>query len=116
MGRAGGGAPARRDRPGRLGPHPRACARAGFTPRIAYLSSDPLSIRAIIAAGLAVTLTPRLLATHLHGVHISSVHEQPAQRDVYALLPETGARTTDEQLVAALANAAAISSPLSSDK
>jgi DNA-binding transcriptional LysR family regulator len=84
----------------------RACARAGFTPRIAYLSSDPLSIRAIIAAGLAVALTPRLLATHLHGVHITTVQDQPAQRDVYAMLPDTGARTTDEQLIAALADAA----------
>ena len=84
----------------------RACARAGFTPRIAYISSDPLSIRAIIAAGLAVSLTPRLLATHLHGVHTTTVHGQPAQRDVYALLPDTGARTIDEQLVAALADAA----------
>jgi DNA-binding transcriptional LysR family regulator len=84
----------------------RACARAGFTPRIAYLSSDPLSIRAIIAAGLAVTLTPRLLATHLHGVHIKSVQDEPARRDVYALLPDAGARTTDEQLIAALADAA----------
>lgn len=93
--------------PSRDGLIARACARAGFTPRIAYLSSDPLSIRAIIAAGLAVTLTPRLLATHLHGVHITTVHDQPAQRDVYALLPDTGARTTHEQLIAALADAAA---------
>jgi len=93
--------------PSRDGLIARACARAGFTPRIAYLSSDPLSIRAIIATGLAVSLTPRLLATHLHGVHITSVHDQPAQRDVYALLPDTGARTTDEQLIAALADAAA---------
>jgi DNA-binding transcriptional LysR family regulator len=90
----------------------RACARAGFTPRIAYLSSDPLSIRAIIAAGLAVALTPRLLADHLHGIHITTgihiatLRDQPAQRDVYALLPETGARTTDEQLIAALQHAA----------
>lgn len=93
--------------PSRDGLIARACARAGFTPRIAYLSSDPLSIRAIIIAGLAVTLTPRLLATHLHGVHITTVHDQPAQRDVYALLPDAGARPTDEQLVTALANAAA---------
>jgi DNA-binding transcriptional LysR family regulator len=85
----------------------RACARAGFTPRIAYLSSDPLSIRAIIAAGLAVALTPRLLATHLHGVHITTVQDEPAQRDVYAMLPDTGARRTDEQLIGALADAAA---------
>jgi DNA-binding transcriptional LysR family regulator len=91
--------------PSRDGLIARACARAGFSPRIAYLSSDPLSIRAIIAAGLAVSLTPRLLAPHLHGVHITTVHDQPAQRDVYALLPDTGARTIDEQLIAALADA-----------
>ena len=93
--------------PSRDGLIARACARAGFTPRIAYLSSDPLSIRAIIAAGLAVSITPRLLATHLHGVHIATVRDQPAQRDVYTLLPDTGARTTDEQFIAALADAAA---------
>ena len=92
--------------PSREGLIARACARAGFSPRIAYLSSDPLSIRAIIAAGLAVALTPRLLAAHLQGVHIATVHDQPAQRDVYALLPDTGARTTDEQLIAALTDAA----------
>jgi DNA-binding transcriptional LysR family regulator len=91
--------------PSRDGLIARACTQAGFSPRIAYLSSDPLSIRAIIAAGLAVTLTPRLLAPHLHGVHITAVQDQPALRDVYALLPDTGARTTDEQLVAALADA-----------
>lgn len=93
--------------PSRDGLIARACARAGFTPRIAYLSSDPLSIRAIIAAGLAVTITPRLLAPHLHGVHLAAVQDEPARRDVYALLPDTGARTTDEQLIAALADAAA---------
>ena len=92
--------------PSRDGLIARACDRAGFTPRIAYLSSDPLSIRAIIAAGLAVTITPRLLATHLHDVHIATVRDQPARRDVYALLPDPGARATDEQFVAALADAA----------
>jgi DNA-binding transcriptional LysR family regulator len=92
--------------PSRDGLITRACARAGFTPRIAYLSSDPLSIRAIIAAGLAVTITPRLLAGHLQGVHIATVRGEPAQRDVYALLPDTGARAIDEQLIAALAEEA----------
>jgi DNA-binding transcriptional LysR family regulator len=93
--------------PSRDGLIARACVQAGFTPRIAYLSSDPLSIRAIVAAGLAVTLTPRLLATHLRGVHIATVRGEPAQRDVYALLPDSGARAIDERLVAVLANSAA---------
>ena len=93
--------------PSRDGLIARACIRAGFTPRIAYLSSDPLSIRAIIAAGLAVTLTPRLLAAQLHGIHIATVRDQPARRDVYALLPDTGVRATDEEVIAALRTAAA---------
>jgi DNA-binding transcriptional LysR family regulator len=89
----------------------RACARAGFTPQIAYLSSDPLSIRAIIAAGLAVSLTPRLLADQLHGVHIADVEGEPARRDVYALLPDSGARPIDERLIEALSPRRAARAP-----
>src|SRR6478735_549234 len=46
----------------------RACAAAGFEPRIDYVTRDPLAIAGIIRAGLAVSLTPRLLAGRLEGV------------------------------------------------
>ena len=36
------------------------CREAGFEPRIAYESDDPLATRGIVAAGLAVTLVPGL--------------------------------------------------------
>ena len=88
--------------PSRDGLVARACGRAGFTPRIAYLSSDPLSIRAIVAAGLAVTLTPRLLAGQLPGVRIADVRGEPARRALYALVPDSGVRPLDERLLTRL--------------
>ena len=33
------------------------------------------------------------------------MYDEPARRDVYALLPDTGARRTDEELIAALSRA-----------
>ena len=67
----------------------RACIAAGFEPRLAYLTDDPLAIRAIVAAGLAVTLTPRLLAPHLHGLSTPSLFGTPVRRTIYAVLPAT---------------------------
>ena len=46
----------------------RACVNAGFEPRIAYVSRDPLAIGELVARGLAVTLAPSLLAGRLPGV------------------------------------------------
>src|SRR5438552_1589107 len=46
----------------------RACIAAGFEPPVPYLTDDPLSIRGIVSAGLAVSLTPQLLAGQLRGV------------------------------------------------
>src|SRR5919198_5949986 len=40
----------------------RACVAAGFEPRIDYVTRDPLAMRGLISAGLAVTIMPRLLA------------------------------------------------------
>jgi DNA-binding transcriptional LysR family regulator len=65
----------------------RACVAAGFEPHIAYLTADPLAIRALVAADLAVTLTPRLLAGHLHDIAVVSVAGEPARRAIYAVTP-----------------------------
>ena len=83
----------------------RTCRAAGFEPRIAFLASDPLAIRALIASGLAVTLTSRLLAGQLHGVHIAAVLGEPARRAIYALLPDTGVRSIDSALLRELETA-----------
>ena len=66
----------------------RACVAAGFEPRVAYLTSDPLAIRALADAGLAVTLTPRLLAAQLHGISTPAVTAGP-RRAIYAVVPQT---------------------------
>ena len=85
--------------PSRDGLVARACRAAGFEPRIAFLAADPLAIRALVASGLAVTLTSQLLAGQLHGVHVAAVRGEPARRALYALLPETGAREIDRAMV-----------------
>jgi DNA-binding transcriptional LysR family regulator len=84
----------------------RTCRAAGFEPRIAFLASDPLAIRAIVAEGLAVTLTSRLLGGELHGVRIAEVTGAPARRVLYALLPDAGARPVDRAMVEELVRAA----------
>jgi len=87
----------------------RACRAAGFEPRIAFLASDPLAIRAVVAAGLAVTLTSRLLAGELQGVHTVPLQGEPARRALYALLPDAGARPIDQAMLRELQAAAAAS-------
>jgi DNA-binding transcriptional LysR family regulator len=87
----------------------RTCQAAGFQPHIAFLTRDPLAIRALVSSGLAVTLTSTLLAGQLHGVHIAAVRGEPARRALYALLPDTGARPIDQAMVRELEMAVAIS-------
>jgi DNA-binding transcriptional LysR family regulator len=77
----------------------RACRAAGFEPRIGVLAADPLAIRAVVGAGLAVTLTPRLLASRLDGVHTAELRGDPPMRTVYALLPPTGTRPVDDEFL-----------------
>src|SRR4051794_35002711 len=76
--------------PSREGLIVRACEQAGFTPAIRYVSRDPLANRGLVAAGLAVTITPSELAAELTGVAVERVRDAPS-RSVYALLPVSGA-------------------------
>ena len=91
--------------PSRDGIVANACRSAGFEPRIAMLASDPLAIRAVVEAGLAVTLTPRMLAAQLHGVRIAAVDGPSPRRAVYALLPDSGARALERWLLEELERA-----------
>ena len=70
----------------------RACVAAGFEPRIDYVTRDPLAIAGIIRAGLAVSLTPRLLAGRLEGVRTIALTGDAPSRRVYALTPAVGGR------------------------
>ena len=79
-----------------------ACVAAGFEPDIAFVARDVLAIRALVAAELAVTLTPRLIAGHLHGVHVLSCATRPPRRVLYALTPRTGTRAAARDFLDAL--------------
>jgi DNA-binding transcriptional LysR family regulator len=79
-----------------------ACVAAGFEPDIAFVARDVLAIRALVAAGLGVTLTPRLIAGHLHGVPVLELRDEPPRRAVYALTPRTGTRAAARDFLDAL--------------
>ena len=83
----------------------RACVRAGFEPRIAFVTRDVLAARGLVASGLAVTLMPELLAAGLPDVAMVPLDGPQPSRSLYALLPEAGARP------AALAFLEALQSP-----
>jgi DNA-binding transcriptional LysR family regulator len=85
----------------------RACVAAGFEPRIAYLTRDPLAIRGLVAAGLAVTLAPRLLAGQLPGIRTPRLSGDVAYRRLYALTPDSGTRPAALAFVGAVAEAVA---------
>ncbi|MDA0185547.1 LysR family transcriptional regulator [Solirubrobacter phytolaccae] len=68
----------------------RACAAAGFEMQLSMVSRDPLANRGVIAAGLAVTLVPRLGADGFHGLELRPIEGEGPRRDVYALLPRGG--------------------------
>ena len=82
--------------PSRDGLIVRACRAAGFEPSLNIITGDPLAIRAVVRAGLAVTMTSRLLAGQLQGVRILTVAGDSPRRDLYALLPDAGARATEQ--------------------
>src|SRR5919107_829000 len=93
--------------PSRDGIVVRACRAAGFEPRLVILTRDTLAVRAIAAAGLAVTLTPMLVArVGLPGIATPALSGDPPRRRLYAVLPPTGAHPHAAGLIAALAAAA----------
>jgi DNA-binding transcriptional LysR family regulator len=67
-----------------------ACRAAGFEPEVRFLTSDVLASRALVAAGLAVALSPSLVAGGFEGVHAIAVRDDPPRRAIYALTPRTG--------------------------
>jgi DNA-binding transcriptional LysR family regulator len=67
-----------------------ACRAAGFEPDLRFLTSDVLASRALVAAGLAVALSPDLVAGGFEGVRAIAVRDDPPRRAVYALTPRTG--------------------------
>jgi DNA-binding transcriptional LysR family regulator len=88
--------------PSREGIIAHACEAAGFTPAIRYVSRDPLANRGLVAAGLAVTISPAELAAEFTGIAVEPLRDGP-KRAVYALLPAGGASALARAFAAALA-------------
>jgi DNA-binding transcriptional LysR family regulator len=83
----------------------RACVIAGFEPRIPYLARDPLTTRALVADGLAVSLMPELLAGRVPDIVFVSLSEPAPKRSLYALTPQAGTRPVALAFRAALHDA-----------
>ena len=86
------------------------CRAAGFEPRIAFESDDPLATRGIVAAGLAVSLVPSLTKDDTardRSVRVLPLRDPPRRRVVAATM--AGGRTTQatREMVEALARAGA---------
>jgi DNA-binding transcriptional LysR family regulator len=89
----------------------RACVSAGFEPRIAYLTADPLAIQGLVAADLAVTLVSRMLAGLLTGISTARIAGEPVVRAIYAVVPPTAPHPLAAPFLDALrAEAAALES------
>jgi DNA-binding transcriptional LysR family regulator len=69
----------------------RGCLAAGFEPRIAYITDDPLAINGLVAADLTVTLTSRMLAERLRGISIPPLRGDHVSRAIYGVAPPTTA-------------------------
>ena len=67
-----------------------ACAAAGFSPHVVARSEDYTTAQHFVAAGLGVSLIPRLgLSTHLPGLAIRKVHNPVPVRTLYAAVRES---------------------------
>jgi DNA-binding transcriptional LysR family regulator len=71
----------------------RACVAEGFEPLLAFQTADPLASRALVAAGLGVTLMPALSAREeTPGIRALPVHGGAPRRTVFAVAPAAGRR------------------------
>lgn len=85
------------------------CRAAGFEPRVIILTRDALAACAIAATGLAVSLTPQLLArVELPGIAMPPLKKDPPRRTLYALTPAAGAHPLSGALLDALIAAARV--------
>lgn len=62
-----------------------ACAQAGFEPHVAFETDEILSVQALVANGMGVTLMPQLALTAVHpGVAVRPVGREAPVRHIYA--------------------------------
>lgn len=85
-----------------------ATGQAGFEPRIAFQTDDYQATQAFVAAGVGVTMLPRLCLTPAHpGVVVRSLGRAAPVRRVWAAVLREGYRSpAAEAMIAALAEVA----------
>lgn len=79
---------------------PNACRAAGFTPRIAFRTDDPMAVQGFVAAGLGVAVIPSLVPAAAHADVVLRPLRPPLRRAVDVALPPGGHRApaTDPML------------------
>jgi molybdate transport repressor ModE-like protein len=84
-----------------------ACREAGFEPRVAFEADETLAAQALVAAGVGVTILPRLALTTIHpGVVARPLRDAPV-RDISAARLEGAYRSpASEAMVQILQNVA----------
>jgi molybdate transport repressor ModE-like protein len=89
------------------------CATAGFTPRLVHRTNDFAALMSFVAAGLGITLVPRLAQNHVPaGVAVIALRGTPPARRVFAATRRgSETRPTIAAVLDALATAAALSAP-----
>jgi DNA-binding transcriptional LysR family regulator len=81
----------------------RTCQAAGFQPRLISIMRDPLAMRGLVSAGLAVTIVPELGSEVLDGIVLKPIEGQAPQRDLYAIMPAGGRHPLATSMVDAFA-------------
>lgn len=85
----------------------RACADAGFEPRVEYMSDDYFAIQGMVASGMGVALVPGLaLAGMRDGVAVRPVRGTPPHRRIVAVTPAEPAAGTTPVMLECLREAA----------
>jgi len=69
------------------------CREAGFEPRVAFEADDTLATQALVAAGVGVTLMPRLALTAIHPQVVARALTGPLVRRVWAARLENSYRS-----------------------
>jgi DNA-binding transcriptional LysR family regulator len=90
----------------------RQCARAGFTPNVAFTTDDYVAVQALVAAGLGVTTLPGLCLRAARHPGITSTALPGARRHVFAITygdpPDPPATTRLLDVLAQVAGASSV--------
>ncbi|HEU0024504.1 MAG TPA: LysR family transcriptional regulator [Thermoleophilaceae bacterium] len=83
------------------------CRQAGFDPRVAFEADDTMACQALVAAGVGVTLMPRLALTSAHpGVVARQLSDRPMRRVWAARVESTYRSPASEAMLQILVDVA----------